>query len=304
MLNYLLSKLGQSFSNKESLNKINQIYDNLEHTYADTEDPWGLNLIKSKMAMSFAYPIYHNYFKTRVIGKEKVNDRPYMFVANHSGQIPIDGMLITCAFLLDVWPPRILRTMIERFVTSLPFFSNFVNENGAVLGDRSNCYHLLRRGESILVFPEGVRGISKNTKDYYKVQNFTRGFFRLALKANIDILPISVVGAEEFFPYVYHFKDIAKNLKLPTLPVTPFMPFLGPVAALPLPSPVDIIIGEPYSIPNNLSPDAPDHKIDLHVKNIENTIRRLTHEGLSNRRAFWGTKLLSQDQLLKNALKT
>ena len=304
MLNNLLAKIGQNLSSQESRHHIDKIYNNLDKTYSNTEDPWGLNLNKSKMAMSFAYPVYHNYFRTRVIGKENVDDRPYMFVSNHTGQIPIDGMLITCAFLLDVWPPRILRTMIERFATSLPFFSNFVNENGAVLGDRSNCYHLLKRGESILVFPEGVRGISKNTNDYYKVENFTRGFFRLALKANIDILPISVIGAEEFFPYVHHFKDFAKYLGLPALPMTPFMPIVGPLAALPLPSPVDIVIGKPYSIPKNLSPDAPDHKIDEHVKDIENIIRDLTHSGLSNRRNFWGTKLLSQEKLMNNALKS
>ena len=74
-------------------------------------------------------------------------------VANHSGQIPFDGMILSCAFLLDVKYPRILRTMVERFVTTIPFFSRFVSQNGGVLGDRSNCSDLLKIGESVLVFP-------------------------------------------------------------------------------------------------------------------------------------------------------
>ena len=69
--------------------------------------------------------------------------------------------------------------MMERFVTTIPFFSAFVTQNGAVLGDRTNCNELLSRGESVLVFPEGVKGISKNTTQYYETQQFTKGFLSI-----------------------------------------------------------------------------------------------------------------------------
>ena len=100
--------------------------------------------------------------------------------------------------------------MMERFVTTIPFFSSFVTQNGGVLGDRTNCNELLKRGESVLVFPEGVRGISKNTNNFYHIQKFTKGFYRLAQKNGVDILPVGVVGAEEFYPLTYHPKILAK----------------------------------------------------------------------------------------------
>ena len=153
--------------------------------------------------MEYIFPFYEKYFNVRVHGKENVQDEPYMVVSNHTGQIAIDGMLITTAFASEIAPPRILRGMVERFFIKIPFVGSWAAEGGAVLGDRQNCINLLNNNESILVFPEGVRGISKSTKDFYKLQNFTRGFYRICCQTGTKILPVCTIGAEEFFPYVY-----------------------------------------------------------------------------------------------------
>jgi len=279
-----------------SKKRLDKIYDLLGKRYNNKIDPWGFDLKKSRLAMKWSWPIYKHYFRTRIIGKEKIKDQQFIVISNHTGQIPIDAGIISCAFLSEVEPPRVLRPMVERFVGKIPFFGRFAFENGAVLGDRANAYHLLNEGESILVFPEGVRGITKSTQDYYKTQEFTRGFFRLALRAKVDILPIAVVGAEEFYPYVYQAKKIARMFGLPSLPITPFFPWLGPFGIMPMPSPVDILIGEPYPIPKELSPDAADSVIDEHVYSIENTVKELVDYGNKNRRRFWGSEFLSSSK--------
>ena len=141
---------------------------------------------------------YRKYFKVRVFGTENIENHPYVVTSNHSGQIPIDAMLITMAMMMEVDPPRVCRGMVERFLAGLPFLGELTAKTGSILGDRSNATFLLENGESILVFPEGVRGVSKNTTDFYKLQDFTKGFFRIALQAKRDILPVAVIGAEEF----------------------------------------------------------------------------------------------------------
>ena len=259
--------------------KVEEILQKLAKKYEDYTDPWGFDFKTCEKALRILYPIYHNYFKVRVFGQENVENKPYMLVSNHSGQLPIDGILITIAFAVEMNEPRIVRGMVERFLAGLPFLGKLTAELGSVLGDRKNCNYLLERKESILVFPEGVRGVSKNTKDYYKLQKFTTGFFRLAIKNKIDILPIAVIGAEEMYPLVFQAKKLANFLKLPALPIAPFGFF-------PLPSPIDIYIGEPYKIPEDLSSEAPDSIIREHVYRVESKIKLLMAKGLKDRRPF------------------
>lgn len=250
----------------------------LHERYAKERDPWGLEPKRAINDLKAIWPLYKYYFNVKVHGRENVQDKPYMVVSNHTGQIPIDGMMICAAFATDMENPRILRPLVERYLTSLPFLGRWTSESGAVLGDRINCLNLLKRGESILVFPEGVRGIAKETKDHYKLQRFTKGFIRMALTSKVEILPIAVVGAEEFFPYVYHLKKIAKLLSLPALPLS--------LNLFPLPSPVDIYIGEPYSLPSDLSAEALDEELEPHIIALEKRIDNMVKEGLLKRRTM------------------
>lgn len=250
----------------------------LHSRYDDNKDPWGLDPERVITDIKALWPFYKYYFDVRLHNKEKIQDVPYMVISNHTGQIPIDGLLICTAFASELDKPRILRPLVERFLTSLPFLGKWSSEGGAVLGDRTNCLNLLKRGESLLVFPEGVRGIAKDSKDYYKLQRFTKGFLRMALSSKVEILPIAVVGAEEFFPYVMHFKKIAKMLNIPALPLS--------LNLFPLPSPVDIYIGEPYSLPSDLSADALDEELEPHITLIEKQIQQMTEEGLLKRRTM------------------
>lgn len=257
----------------------NKKFKELELRYQDYRDPWGFNLKTVRGALDLVYPLYKKYFRVRVFGLENVQDVPYMVVSNHTGQLPIDGMLITTAFATELEKPRVLHSMIERFMAGLPFIGDLSAQAGSILGDRDNCKWLLNKGESILVFPEGVRGINKSTKDFYKLQKFSHGFYRIALQAQTQILPISVVGAEEMFPFVVQAGGIGKKFGFPSLPL--------PANLIPLPSPIDIYIGKPIDVPKDLSPEAPDKDIRPYVFDIEKQIKHNIHVGLQARREFF-----------------
>lgn len=261
--------------------KISEIFKDLRERYRDHQDPWGFNIDLCEKTLRTLLPIYRTYFKVRVFGAENVKDHPYIVVSNHTGQVPIDAALITMAFVMDVHPPRILRAMVERFMAQLPFVGNFSAQTGAILGDRANCQYLIDHGESILVFPEGVRGISKNTPDYYKLRPFSQGFYRIALEKKTPILPVCVIGAEEMFPFVFHVKKLANLLHVPALPLS--------ANFVPLPSPIDIYIGKEIPVPDHLIAESEDKDIKEHVFHIENTIKRMIIPGLKNRRPFFDT---------------
>lgn len=261
-----------------------EMYAKLAERYKDYSDPWGFNLNTVKNGMDLFFPLYRKYFKVRVFGIENVEDEPYMMISNHTGQIPLDGVLITLAFAFEFEKPRIVHSMIEKFMAALPFLGDLTAQTGSILGDRENCKWLLDKGESILAFPEGVRGINKGTKDFYKVQKFSNGFYRIALQSKTKILPISVVGAEEMFPIVFQGGEIGKKFGLPSLPI--------PMNFVPLPSPIDIYIGKPIEVPEDISPEAPDSEIRKQVYKIENEIKKNIHQGLEHRREFfdWARK--------------
>src|SRR5690606_20596883 len=114
--------------------------------------------------------------------------------------------------------------------------------------------------------------------DFYQMKKFGQGFFRIALATGTPILPVAVIGAEEFYPLVWHPMKLAKAIGLPALPLTPNL--------IPLPSPVDIHIGKAYVVPKDLSPDAPDSELEVHIKAIQNQIQSMIDEGLKKRREF------------------
>lgn len=259
--------------------RIDEVFTHLRARYQDYRDPWGFNLDACEKTLRQLLPLYRHYFKVRVFGAEHVQDNPYIIVSNHSGQLPIDGMLLTIAFAMDISPPRVLRAMVERFMAQLPFVGEFAAQTGSILGDRANCQYLLDHNESILVFPEGVRGVSKNTLNYYKVQSFSQGFYRIALQKHTKILPIAVVGAEEMFPFVWQAKALAKVLKIPAMPIS--------ANYLPLPSPVDIHIGHPIDVPTDLSHEAPEKEIKEQVLKVEGQVKKLLAVGLKHRRPFF-----------------
>ena len=263
---------------EEDEKKIEDVFAELRVRYQDYKDPWGFNLDLCEKTVRKLLPVYRSYFKVRVFGAENVQDKPYIVASNHTGQIPIDGALITLAFAMDVHPPRVLRAMIERFMAQLPFIGDFSAQSGAILGDRANCEYLIDHGESILVFPEGVRGVSKNTADYYKLRPFHQGFYRIAIQKKTPILPICVIGAEEMFPFVFHSKKLADILHVPALPLS--------LNYIPLPSPIDIYIGPEIAIPSHFEEDTPEKEVKENVFHIENTIRRMIVNGLKNRRPF------------------
>lgn len=250
----------------------------LKDRYSLKRDPWGLEPERAIKDLKVIWPFYKYYFDVRLHGKEILEDKNYMVVSNHTGQIPIDGLLICTAFATELDKPIFLRPLVERFLTSLPFLGRWSSEGGAVLGDRTNCLNLLKRGESILVFPEGVRGIAKDTKDHYHLQRFTKGFLRMAISTKVELLPIAVVGAEEFYPFVIQLKKLARLFNLPALPL--------PLNILPLPSPIDIYIGKPYQLPESLSPEALDEELEPHVQALEAEIQRLTQVGLTQKRTI------------------
>jgi 1-acyl-sn-glycerol-3-phosphate acyltransferase len=245
-------------------------------------DPFGFEPEFLKYILPVAERVYRKYFRAEVFGIENVpDDGPVLLVSNHTGQIPVDGFLIASSMLFDKKPPRMARSMVERWTATLPFVSWFFPRVGQVVGTRENARILLRRGGCILVFPEGVKGISKTYDQAYELRSFGYGFMRLALETDTPIVPIGVVGGEEQMPAIWNFESLAKLLGMPAFPVTPTWPLLGPLGALPLPVKYRIRFGEPMRFEG--ASDDEDRVIGALVDDLKDEMRLLIDRGLEER---------------------
>src|SRR5437660_11704392 len=170
--------------------------------------------------------LYRHYFRAKAFGIEHVPaSGRVLLVANHSGQLPFDGLVIGTACFLEPPQPRLVRAMVEFFVPTVPFASYLFARWGQITGTPENCRRLLAADEAVLVFPEGARGISKPFSKRYQLADFGKGFMRLALEMQTPIVPVAVIGAEEQAPAV-NVRPLARLLRTPSFPVVPYPPFV------------------------------------------------------------------------------
>lgn len=247
-------------------------------------DDFGFDPQVAKRAVLTAAWLYRYWFRTEVHGIERVPQGRVLLVANHSGQIPLDGLIIGTALFLEAEPPRLVRAMVERWAQSLPFVSEFFARCGQVLGVPENCRRLLDAEEAILVFPEGAKGIAKTYPDAYELCEFGLGFMRLALETGTPIVPIAVVGAEEQYVSLYDVKPLARLLGMPSFPIIPqlLVPIVGSV---PLPVKYRVYFGEPMHFTGD--PDDEDSVLEEKVWAVRSTIQSMIHRGLKARKGIF-----------------
>jgi 1-acyl-sn-glycerol-3-phosphate acyltransferase len=244
-------------------------------------DPWGLDPETLKRAVALGLWFYRNYFRVIPHGLERLPKGRVMLVANHSGQLPFDAMMIAMALLVDALPARIPRGMVDYWVPSLPFISDLFTRSGAVVGSPLNCLDLLRAEQCVMVFPEGTRGLGKPFSKRYQLQNFGTGFMRLAIEAKAPIIPVAVIGAEEIYPGAFNIEPLAKLLGMPYFPIPPLLALLGPLGALPLPTQISIRFGEPLTF--EADPDMTDSELMPLIASVKEAINTESRLGLKER---------------------
>ena len=253
------------------------------HETSGGVDPFGFDPRVAKYAVLVARALYRDWFRAEVRGLENVPDGRVLLISNHSGQLPLDGLAIACALLLDRQPPRFVRSMVERWTATLPFVSVLFPRVGQIVGVPENCARLLEDEEAILVFPEGSKGISKPFSQRYKLTDFGIGFMRLALATKTPIVPVAVIGAEEQYISVADLQRVARVLGMPAFPVMPQL--LIPGGFLPLPTKYRLQFGEPLVFTGDA--DDEDAVVEEKALVVKRTIQSMLNRGLKERKSIF-----------------
>ncbi|MFH9734832.1 lysophospholipid acyltransferase family protein [Streptomyces sp. NPDC017260] len=213
--------------------------------------------LTDQVLMSMLRPVYEKYFRVEVKGVENIPaEGGALIVANHSGTLPLDGLMMQVAVHDHHPADRHLRLLAADLVFVLPVVNELARKLGHTLACAEDAERLLGQGELVGVMPEGFKGVGKPFSERYKLQRFGRGgFVSTALRQGAPIIPCSIVGAEEIYPMIGNAKTVARLLGFPYFPLTPTFPWLGPLGAVPLPTKWTIQFGEPIPT-DGYSPEA------------------------------------------------
>jgi 1-acyl-sn-glycerol-3-phosphate acyltransferase len=129
--------------------------------------------------------------KLEVEGREHVDPkRPAIYVCNHQSSLDIPALFVAL--------PVNFRFVAKSQLKWVPFLGWYLALAGHVFVDRGNraraiasleaAARQIRRGTSIVVYPEGTRSEDR------RVQPFKKGPFVLALRAGVPICPVTVEG--------------------------------------------------------------------------------------------------------------
>jgi len=235
--------------------------------------------------------LYRHWF--RVQARDVANvpaDGGAVVVANHSGTLALDSVMVSLAIHDEHPTGRVLRGLGGDLVFRTPFVGSVARAMGATLACTANADRLLSRGELLGVWPEGYKGVGKRYAERYRVQRFGRGgFVATALRHRAPIVPCAVVGGEETYPLLADVPVLARLFGLPYFPITPTFPWLGPLGAVPLPSRWIIAFGEPIPT-HGFGPDAADDAglvLDL-TDQVRETIQAMLPRLLEERGSAFG----------------
>jgi len=246
--------------------------------------------LNSALLMPAALAVYRNWFRVQSRGLANVPDSgAALIVANHSGVLPIDAIMLQAGIFAEHPAQRNLRLLGADLVYTLPVMSSLARRSGHTRADPAEARRLLAAGELVGVFPEGFKGIGKPFSERYRLRRFGRGgFARTALQAGVPIIPCAIVGAEEIYPMIGNSPALAKALRLPYFPLTPLFPWLGPVGAVPLPSNwiIEFCAPVPPARPPESEPD--DELVARIADNVRDTIQAKLDELVAARGPAFG----------------
>lgn len=244
-------------------------------------DQFGMHPDFVAMGDTVANWLYESYFRVKSYGAENIpKEGAAVLAANHSGTLPIDGAMLWVDVLRHTNPPRAARPVADYFVSTLPVVSTLFARCGVVGGSRGNARALLESGELLMIFPEGVPGISKRFSERYQLQEWRQGHCELAIRHSAPVIPVGIVGAEEQMPQIGRI-PVPKGMALPHIPVV--------ASFLPLPVRYHIHYGEPLRFDREYRPDDADDPEIVHqaAERVKASVQRLLEQGLRERKGIF-----------------
>ena len=207
------------------------------------------------------------WFRGEVRDMDRIPEQgPVLLVGNHSGgNLTPDTLVFTLAFYTYFGVERRFHQLAHNLVLTSPV-GPLLRRYGTVAASHQNARKALNAGAAVLVYPGGDWEVHRPSWQSGKVDfGGRRGFVRLALEADVPIVPIVAVGGQETALFLSHGQRLSRALRLDrlfrlkVLPISLTLPWIVNVGDflghLPLPSKITIQVLEPIDLLNRFGAD-------------------------------------------------
>lgn len=137
-----------------------------------------------------------NHTPVELHGSEYLPDGPFILMSNHQSNFDILALIAAI--------PRRIYWIAKKELFDIPIFGSSMRRGGYIPLDRSdgrkalksmdNAADIIRRGSSVVMFPEGTR-----SRDG-QLLPFKRGGFMLAVRAGVPVIPVTINGSGKVNP--------------------------------------------------------------------------------------------------------
>ena len=200
------------------------------------------------------------YFRPEVRGLENIPESgPVLLVGNHSGGMLIaDTFVFACEFYARFGPERLFHQLAHDVVVRVPYLGG-LRRFGTVAASHENAQAAFDEGAAVLVYPGGDYETFRPSWESAEVDFGNRqGFLRLALSANVPIVPVVSLGGQETALFLTRGERMAHALQLDRLLRSRVLPVsVGPPFGLtifdlpgrmPLPAKISISVLPPLDV--------------------------------------------------------
>ena len=163
----------------------------------------------SGIEIELSYRVVKRMFNPMIVGADNIPDQPCLFVGNHS-LAALDGWVLAPVFIKEL--KRFVRGLGDKFLFSSPAIGDFVLKTGGVMGHPEVCSAMMKAGQDLIVFPGGAQEAVKPASELYELKWKERyGFVKLAAKHGYTIMPMGIVGPDEFYGHLIEGQDIPNS---------------------------------------------------------------------------------------------
>ncbi len=213
-----------------------------------------------RRTLPVTWPLIAAWFRPEIRGMDRIPaSGPVLLVGNHSGgNVAPDTLVFTQAFYRHFGVERPFFQLAHHLVMRAPWLY-LLRKYGTIEASHDNAEAALGEGAAVLVYPGGDWETHRPSWHGHQVEFAGReGFIRLALDADVPIVPVVAIGGQETALFLTrgerlaHALQIDRRFRLKVLPVSLALPWgidvgdiLGHIA---LPAKITIQVLEPIDL--------------------------------------------------------